>query len=433
MSINREDPTQPYLFKIHGKTYDLKSFKHPGGPIALSLAADRDATQLFESYHPFSPQIQQVLSKYELPASSSEVLGTTKDQDGEALFDWSAKSDFMQELKGRVEPILKQVGTRYANHVRWMQIFAFATLVLLLVKPFVSGEWWSLIPFSFAFWLLAVNVYHDASHMSLHKDWRVNMLGTYVSPNFSSPFTWYHQHVIGHHVYTNIHKKDPDLHHGRMLWRLHPRVKRLSWYKWQAYYVFLIWFIVVPSLAFIIDAAFFVEGSYHRIVKMVKISKRRRQLHYLGRVIVFSLIYVWPYLMPNFSWTKSILFAQVPYLIFSICFSFTSQLNHLTPDNCDQFNKDWYKHQVLTSHSFAPQSLFWFLFTGGLNLQIEHHLFPGINAWHLRKIQPIVQEVCKKHNVHYTVSQTATEAITKYLTHLSNMGSTDHNQLKKLD
>ena len=78
---------------------------------------------------------------------------------------------------------------------------------------------------------------------------------------------------------------------------------------------------------------------------------------------------------------------------------------------------DYYKHQVLTSHSFTGTNAFtaWFtfLFTGGLNLQIEHHLFPTVNHCHLPYIQQIVKDVCKKHDVFYHESKSWGHAMEK--------------------
>ncbi len=92
----------------------------------------------------------------------------------------------------------------------------------------------------------------------------------------------------------------------------------------------------------------------------------------------------------------------------------------------EKYDRDWYKHQVLTSHTFCPNSFFWFIFTGGLNLQIEHHLFPGVNHQHLRKIQPIVERVCKKHDVSYNVSMTMSEAFGKHMKLLTEMSKDVH-------
>ena len=72
-----------------------------------------------------------------------------------------------------------------------------------LIQIFVC-QWWTLLATPITYWIFGVNVFHDASHFALSRDWRINCLGTYVGWWFSSPLEWYHQHVIGHHAYPNI-------------------------------------------------------------------------------------------------------------------------------------------------------------------------------------------------------------------------------------
>jgi fatty acid desaturase len=421
------------MWYIDGKKYDFTNFKHPGGPIAISLAKDRDSTLLFKSYHPFSPHIDQIIKKYEVvekdtsdeasepsQQSSSILRSSESTKKSTDLFAWDGKeTEFMRDLKSQVYPILKRTGMK-ANTERWLHILLLALLNLAMLIPFVKGYWWSIVALPLSNWLFSVNTYHDASHMALSHNWKINMFFTYLTPWFSSPFLWYHQHVIGHHVYTNL-KEDPDLHHGRYVWRYHPKMRWFKWYKWQMYYLVLVWSIIVASLAFLIDFIAVVNKSYHRVIPMMKISKRREIIHWAGRIVTFAIVFVWPYFHPEFSWLKAYLWSVVPYVIYSCCFAFCSQLNHLTEHNVDQYDRDWYRHQVMTSHTFAPNSLFWFFFTGGLNLQVEHHLFPGVNHWHLRKIHSVVKACCKKHNVPYFMSETAGEALRKHLNLLSKL------------
>ena len=112
------------------------------------------------------------------------------------------------------------------------------------------------------------------------------------------------------------------------------------------------------------------------------------------------------------------LFAFVPVGFVSICFMLSSQVNHLTQQNVDRFDSVYLKHQVVTSHTFAINSLCVFIFTGGLNFQIEHHLFPTVNHCHLRAIQPIVKRICKKFDVPYHESPSLWCALKKYVVHL---------------
>jgi fatty acid desaturase len=408
------------MWYIHGKQYDLNNFKHPGGPIALDIAKNRDATELFQSYHPFSPHIQKILSKYEVkPPVLTEETTIVKQQDGKPMFDWENESEFVKDLKSQVRPIIQQYG-KYADGTRWFQLIVLTLVTLALFKPFIDGYWWSLFVFPLAVWLITVNAFHDASHLSISKDWRINTLVMYLFPWFSSPTTWFHQHIIGHHVYTNL-DQDPDLHHGELLWRFNPQTKFRPWFRFQVYYLIAIWGIVAVSLAFVFDFTFMFRKSYHNVVKSMELSDRRRKLHYFGRFVTFIMIYVWPFFMSSYSWPKAIAWAIVPHSIFAICFSFSSQLNHLIDDSISKFSSDWYAHQAMTSHSYAPQSLFWFIATGGLNLQIEHHLFPGVNGWKLRRIQPIVQQCCEKHGIPYNLSATGSIAFQKHVQHLMNM------------
>jgi fatty acid desaturase len=397
---------------INNKAYDFSKFEHPGGPIAIELGRGRDATELFYSYHPLSSRAEAMLKKYEVVPALPMIDGHVP------LFDWSTESKFFTELKSEVK---KELGKNLtAPFVRWMQIVVMAVIALVSYYYFFKGHWWALIASPLSMWIVGVNTFHDASHFALSKDWRINVFFTYLFPWFSSPFSWYHQHIIGHHCYTNVHGLDPDLHHSARLWRYTRRSRFLKHYRWQCYYFVFVWMVVTVALSFFIDAFFFYKGSYHGIVKMMKISRTRFLRHIIGRIMAIGAYFVLPYFIFD-SMFKAFLWTVVPSAIYGLCFSLSSQLSHLTATNIDQFSKDWYKHQVLTSHSFCPKSLFWFFFTGGLSLQIEHHLFPGVNHWHLRRIQPIVQRVSEKHGVNYTISHSMAEAFSRHMALLDEL------------
>jgi fatty acid desaturase len=421
-------PVQNTLPKSHityidGKVYDLTNFNHPGGNAAINLAFGRDSTSLFHSYHPMNDRHKQILAKYLVRDSAdasdcvSEVFGKQVDDASFGkVFDWTltTESPFWTELRDEVRVALLEVGTTKATTLRFFQLSLILMSVLFILPSYISGAWWAMVAFPVSYWLLAVNVFHDASHFSLFKDWRLNHYATYCFPHFSSSYTWYHQHVIGHHAYTNT-EHDPDMHHGVAVWRYTLQTKYKKFFRYQIYYLFLIWQIIVLHLSFIEDISLFVKGRYEAI-RRAPMTTGQVIAHVILRIVTFYSLFIWPFLHPEFSWAKSIIFAWVPFAIFSCCFAFSSQLNHIIPDTMDKKqDRNWYIHQISTSHSFAPQSLFWFIFTGGLNLQVEHHLFPGINSIHLRKIQPIVQRVCKKHGIRYNLSETALEAFEKHI------------------
>lgn len=99
---------------------------------------------------------------------------------------------------------------------------------------------------------------------------------------------------------------------------------------------------------------------------------------------VLSYVYiafVWPGL--TFSFQKAVVWITVPNILFSFCFMLNSQINHLTLECSNASDTNFLKHQVITAQNFGCDSLFCIIFSGGLNYQIEHHLFPFLNHCHL--------------------------------------------------
>ncbi|KAL0480099.1 fatty acid desaturase FADB [Acrasis kona] len=432
--INQGQPTKEKPIKeelqsnvtyIDGKVYDLRKFKHPGGDAAINLAIGRDATSMFHSYHPFNDKHVKILSKYKirdelLPSDYvSEVFGKQVDDASFGdIFDWptTLQSPFYTELRDEARKVFKVTGTK-ANFKRWTQILCALACVLFILPFYVKGYWAAMFLFPLAYWVLGVNTFHDASHFSLFKNQTLNHYFTHIFPAFASSHTWYHQHVIGHHQYTNT-EEDPDMHHGTFLWRYTIATKHRWYFRFQIYYLFAVWSIVVFYVAFVQDIFLTIKGRYDQIRKAPQ-TRTQFFAQLAWRLFAAYTIYVWPFMMSEFSWFKAIAFATLPYTIFSYCFSFCSQINHITEMTVDNGqDKNWYKHQIKTSHTFCPDSDFWYIFTGGLNLQVEHHLFPGVNSIHLREIQPIVQALCEKHRIQYILSKTASEAFTKHINQL---------------
>ena len=111
---------------------------------------------------------------------------------------------------------------------------------------------------------------------------------------------------------------------------------------------------------------------------------------------------------------------MLPQIIFSVCFIVNSQITHLHEDSFHR-ERDWYKHQVITSSNHSIGSTLGYVFSGGLNYQIEHHLFPSINHCHYPAIQPIIKSICKKHSVPYKCFDGYLDAIYSYLNHMQKL------------
>eukprot|EP01089_Gocevia_fonbrunei_P006819 TRINITY_DN17830_c0_g1_i1.p1 TRINITY_DN17830_c0_g1~~TRINITY_DN17830_c0_g1_i1.p1 ORF type:complete len:465 (+),score=82.76 TRINITY_DN17830_c0_g1_i1:34-1428(+) len=438
----RRNTTMGDYLQIHKKWYNVKEFNHPGGTTAMGLGLGRDATALFESHHPFTSRakLKAILAKYEVSEDEVKRLNLLtfeeKSKDTREVFDWGVGGidrefpPFEKEVKEEVYDYFKKESERRgislleatkATPVRWAEMMFDLVITLATVPFLVMGYWWALFVTPVLFWLLAANSTHDAMHFSVSSNPRINDLFSYAAPFTTSPLMWYHQHVIGHHAYPNVSRKDPDLAHAPGLMRVHDSINWKPAHKYQLISTAIIWTLGATLYMTLVPLKVLVKGAYNRVVILQRVSALRIVRHLIGRLICASLLWSWPWFV--FPVWQAIIWCTVPMFIHSLCFMGSTQLNHLTPQNAVAYDSEFYKHQVVTSHSFTPDSQFWFTCTGGLNLQIEHHLFPTVNHCHLPKIHKMVKALCIKHNVPYHESATIGEGLWKYVSHLIAMGS----------
>lgn len=404
--------------------------------MALGLARGRDATVMFESHHPFTNRkiLDAILMKYEIDASDSKHLQTLEQLHGvpEHSFEWP--SAFGEALKFQVKEYFEGESKRRnislreatkASPSRWVEIAILAVLFLSTFHGFFRGDWRFLLLFPLTAWLLGVNIFHDATHFAFSDNWRWNALIPYAFPYFSSPFSWYHQHNIGHHSYPNVSDRDPDVLHHYWMKREHRDVKWLPIHKNQSTWWFMLfwWSVSVEfGLTTMQDLWMLQTNLYNEVVPMMAISGSRRLRHILGRVLTIGIIHAWPFFVVE-TWGKAFAFSLIPYLFFSVLFMMNTQINHLLPHTTHAADADWYKHQVITAQDFGVGSKFCHLFSGGLNYQVIHHLFPTVNHCHLPQLQPIVARLCEKYDVGYTTARGYVHAIQLHHQHSSRLAT----------
>jgi fatty acid desaturase len=415
-------PDKKIITKIFDDWYDLSDFVkiHPGGILAPQLINGRDGTGLFKLHHPFTDKavLDKYLEKYRI-ADPGLTL------DGVVPYDWT-ETEFEKELKTSVKkhfleksPTNKRINgiqeVLYNTKCTWFRYFQLMVINMIMwytIYMYYQHNWLFAFILPFTVWIASVNFWHDASHFAMSTNEYINLFFLYTTPFFSSPTSWLHEHIIGHHVYPNIPGKDPDLYHSPGLLRLTTDVQLKDHHKNQIWNVPLAWFGgVFIGVNFTSDFRGFVKKSYNRVVPyMQNIS----YFHFLGRLIYGLTMFIPVYYF-------GLIYGMLPHVIFSFIFMFCTQINHLTADNM-QFNKNIYVHQILTSNTISPDSLFLFIFTGGLNLQTEHHLFPGINHWNLREIQPMVKSICLKHGIAYNESLSLWQSVNAYFKYVIKMG-----------
>eukprot|EP00731_Ephydatia_muelleri_P023135 Em0015g718a len=217
---------------VRGKVYDVSSFvsRHPGGVDQIMLGAGRDITQLFESYHP--SETYKILDKY--------YVGTLVDNE---LPVFPPPSEFYRTVKKRVEDYFKDAKidpkVDYWMFLRYIVFLSVAMSCWLggimfqtsLVAVIAFGLGWG-----FFSALVAMSCTHDASHFAVtHKPWVWRLVGSvHDFYHGASMFVWIHQHVLGHHPYTNIDGADPDIQTSTS-----EDIRRIKWtQKWVPRYFY---------------------------------------------------------------------------------------------------------------------------------------------------------------------------------------------------
>lgn len=401
--------------------------------MALSLTFGRDATELFESMHQFSEmnKLLAVLKKYEVTDPGSSSKNDPIESNG--VYDWKEtnESKFTKELNEIAEMVLipgrtrsegVALGLTKINAIKIMEVLFFFLLTANQYYYFVRGSYFSVVTFPTALWMFTVNVFHDGSHFALSKHPFLNHLFTETALLFSTPYTWYHQHIIGHHCFPNVIGKDPDLYHSTKFTRHSKDIRLREAHSSQPYTFPILWLVGVPLGLVLRGCLESLAGKpYNKVVRLIpdEASHIISRLSIVPRLVaIVALMFLAPLIYHGLT-LKGLIFAILPYFVYSLHFMTCSQINHFTPECDDQTSTNFYIHQILTGHNVAPESYLLYLYTGGLNLQIEHHLFPSVNHCHLPRLAPFVRALCAKHGIHYNVSPGMITAVARYVMHLS--------------
>ena len=427
------------LWTIHGKDYDLGEFvkRHPGGKEAILLGRGRDCTALFDSYHPFTNRHRDVLKKYKAVDVEPEQASENKSQEVEDYF--------YEVMKERVGKTLRENGfdptkDRAANTLRTLYYFFIIGLLVVSGSYHVAGNPFGSFLFAVFGWLVGC-LGHDAGHFAASRIPFVNDAGVWGISFLCNPIMWQHQHTFAHHSHTNDVHNDPDLHHFGFLLRVHRKFQHRSIYKNQTniFYVIAVYALVVFGECVKIPLGMMKTGFLYDIVEypgiVVEYTDRKRPLRAFGTYVHYvgylALIVVSPFFSGK-SFSIALSCGLIHIVTAGWLFAVFSQINHLNEFSIEIergetdekiLKNSWAARQVATSNNFAIKSLFWHFFSNGLNMQIEHHLFPGLNHCHLHLIQPTVQKTCEEFGVHYKSFESWSEVMGATLQWLDKLSS----------
>jgi linoleoyl-CoA desaturase len=276
---------------------------------------------------------------------------------------------------------------------------------------------------------VGMNVMHDGNHGSYsNKNWINKLMGGSIYILAGNVYNWQVQHNVLHHTYTNIEGHDEDLEAGRIL-RFSDKAPWYKFHKFQHYYSVFLYGLLTFNWAITTD--FLQMKRYLRrklsYGKFVKPSVRWTTL-VITKIIYFSIWIVIP-MVVGVSWWKVVLGFVVMHYTAGLILSVIFQLAHIVedihypqPNDNGEMENAWAVHQLFTTANFAPKNWLMNFYTGGLNHQIEHHIFPHISHIHYGKIAKIVKETAIEFNLPYYEFKTTRAAILSHFKHLKELG-----------
>jgi linoleoyl-CoA desaturase len=345
---------------------------------------------------------------------------------------------FFSTLRQRVEQYFKD--NKISKHFNSKMVLKTILLLTGYLLPFVFILFFHLPQIvNYSLWLLmglskagiGMSVMHDANHGAYSKDRRVNYwLGHTLNLVGGSVFNWKLQHNTMHHTYTNIIDMDDDIE-DKLILRFSPHTKAKWFHRFQFIYAFLFYGILTLYWALLKDFVQF--KKYIRTGVNKEGATKNRVL--LVKIFIFKFIYFFVFIvaplfvlhLPVWNYISGFLLMHfVAGMILSVIFQLAHTVENTThplPDKEGTIENNWAIHQLNTTANFSRKSRFLTWYLGGLNFQVEHHLFPSICHVHYPAIAPIVKETAEEFGIPYLENESFLKAVRSHVQMLKVYGS----------
>ncbi|MGW7052829.1 fatty acid desaturase family protein [Streptomyces sp. NPDC054887] len=307
----------------------------------------------------------------------------------------SPGSDFAPLLRSaRDQGLLERRPGWYARGIA-ANLLAMAAVVTGMVL--VGDSWWALAfaPPLTVLWARTAFVGHDAGHAQITGDRRVSLAISLVHSNLLLGMNqaWWNDKHVRHHANPNHVDKDPDVGVGALVWTQKQAEQRAGFARRLTRHQARLFF---PMLL-LEGIALKVYGFQY--LRRLPVRARLRE----GSLLVAHLFGYFGFLFAVMSPGRAVAFALVHHALFGLHLGMAFAPNHKGMEMPDPGGERWghLRRQVVTSRNVRGGVLTdWFL--GGLNYQIEHHLFPSMARPNLRLAQPLVRAHCAALGVPYT-------------------------------
>lgn len=337
------------------------------------------------------------------------------------------RQDFFVTLNKRVNDYFKSNNiSRHANlEMIAKTVFMFALYFVpfvLMLTGVVSGTW-PMIAMCVLMGIgtagIGLSIMHDANHGAYSgKPWLNNLIGYSLNIVGGNAFNWKIQHNVLHHTYTNVYDADEDISPRGVL-RMSPHSQWKAMHRFQHVYAWFIYGLMTFVWVLFKDVIRLI--SYHKdgLIKKQNANVTREVIILVvTKLIYLGYIFTLPMVFLNLSfWAVFAGFCIMHYVagfILAVIFQPAHVIEgteYFEPDAEGNLENNWAIHQLHTTTNFANKSRLFSWYVGGLNFQVEHHLFPNICHVHYRKIAPIVESTAKEFGVPYKSAETFLDAL----------------------
>ncbi|MDA0714320.1 MAG: acyl-CoA desaturase [Bacteroidetes bacterium] len=353
-------------------------------------------------------------------------------------------SEFVQTLQQRVNAYFTENNiSKYSDYrmvLKTVAIIAMYVLpYLLIVTGVVENVWLSLVMWAFmglGMSGIGMSVMHDANHGAYSKNPRVNKyIGNIMNLIGGNDRVWRLKHNVLHHTYTNIEGEDEDIDVGA-LFRFSPHQERHGIHKYQHIYAW--------PLYCLMSLMFATYGDFTRIFRyrrkgIIRTDSELKSLlwNVIGwKAVYYAYIMALPLIVSPIGAGWIILGFLVMHFVCGLMLSLIFQAAHVMPE-CEfpepapdgQLEEAWVVHQLMTTTNFAPKSRIFSWFVGGLNYQVEHHLFSNICHVHYRKLSAIVSKTAEEFGHKYKTERSFFSAIVSHMRLLQSLGRQEQIQM----
>lgn len=350
-------------------------------------------------------------------------------------------SEFYAVLRTRVNKYFKENNIdRYGNRKMYIKtavlLASYAIFYALIITRVSDSFWvnylfWAMLGFAIAG--IGLSVMHDASHGAYSKKKSVNKwLANSMTIIGGSAFTWNIQHNQLHHSYTNVDGVDEDIDPGPIM-RFSPHKKRYWIHKFQHIYAWFFYGLMTVTWS--------TEKDFRQLYNYKKshnLGTKREPFSWVlakmifNKVVFHTLTIVLPLILLSDPWYVTLLYVFSMHFVAGFVLACVFQPAHVMPtseyplpNDTGSMENTWAIHQMLTTANFSPDSKIFSWYVGGLNYQIEHHLFPNICHIHHKALSPIVRQTAEEFGLPYNVQPNFAKALYEHGKFLKMLGTKD--------